>query len=281
MSYLKNGSRKYLVGTLDELGAATYNQGHIQGLYTTKRTIDTYQAGYIGLGELSLKQASGYLYTTSGDTWSEDSDEDTFVLGDVVFEDGETAESIVVAYGSSKNDAIQANCLYSYTYEKVKGEPVYTLTLIDEMSQYEDIDNGFYNRVDLFKGKNTGMSDKYDIVTVNGKTILARAAGAPDETVTVNSDTVVVLKKMTWNPDTTYVSHDDALKLEDEEIAFVTFADLIAEEDDEYVNFIAGGEDDTYKYYSDYIVVGSYKGAEGKADMLYVIVHAVADDANN
>lgn len=281
MSYLKNGSRKYLVGTLDELGAATYNQGHIQGLYTTKRTIDTYQAGYIGLGELSLKQASGYLYTTSGDTWSEDSDEDTFVLGDVVFEDGETAESIVVAYGSSKNDAIQANCLYSYTYEKVKGEPVYTLTLIDEMSQYEDINNGFYNRVDLFKGKNTGMSDKYDIVTVNGKTILARAAGAPDETVTVNSDTVVVLKKMTWNPDTTYVSHDDALKLEDEEIAFVTFADLIAEEDDEYVNFIAGGEDDTYKYYSDYIVVGSYKDAEGKADMLYVIVHAVADDANN
>lgn len=281
MSYLKNGSRKYLVGTLDELGAATYNHGHIQGLYTTKRTIDTYQAGYIGLGELSLKQASGYLYTTTGNTWSEDSDEDTFVLGDVVFEDGETAESIVVAYGSSKNDAIQANCLYSYTYEKVKGEPVYTLTLIDEMSQHEDIGNGLYNRVDLFKGKNTGMSDKYDIVTVNGKTILARAAGAPDETVTVNSDTVVVLKKMTWNPDTTYVSHDDALKLEDEEIAFVTFADLIAEEDDEYVNFIAGGEDDTYKYYSDYIVVGSYKDAEGKADMLYVIVHAVADDANN
>lgn len=286
MSYLKNGSRKYLVGTLDELGAATYNQGHIQGLYTTKRTIDTYQAGYIGLGELSLKQASGYLYTTSGDTWSEDSDEDTFVLGDVVFEDGETAESIVVAYDNTlKSDDIQANCLYSYTYEKVKGEPVYTLTLIDEMSQKDNIDSkgyGLYNRVDLFPGKKTsGMTDKYDIVTVTGKTILARADGAVDETVTVNSDTVVVLKKMTWNPDTTYVSHDDALKLEDEEIAFVTFADLIAEEDDEYVNFIAGGEDDTYKYYSDYIVVGSYKGAEGKADMLYVIVHAVADDANN
>lgn len=282
MSYLKNGSRKYLVGTLSELGAATYNQGHIQGLYTTKRTIDTYQAGYIGLGELSLKQASGYLYTTSGETWSEDSDEETFVLGDVVFEDGETADSIVVAYDNTlKSDDIQANCLYSYTYEKVKGEPVYTLTLINEMTQYEETANGLYNRVDLFAGKNTGMSDKYDIVTVTGKTILARAAGAPDETVTVNSDTVVVLKKLTWNPKTTYGSHDDALELEDEKIAFVSFADLIAEEGREYVNFIAGGADDTYKYYSDYIFVGAGANSEYKANMLYVIVHAVADDANN
>jgi len=281
MSYLKNGSRKYLVGTLSDLGAATYNKGHIQGLYTTKRTIDTYQAGYIGLGELTLKEASGYLYTTSGDTWSEDSDEKTFVLGDVVFEDGETAESIVVAYDKAKDDDIQANRLYSYTYEKVKGEPVYTLTLIDEMSQKEDPDNGFFNRVDLFAGKKTSsMTDKYDIVTVTGKTILARADGATDETVTVNSDTVVVLKKMTWNPKETYEDHDDAVELADEEIAFVSFADLIAEEDNEYVNFIAGGADDTYKYYSDYIVMGSGEN-DKKADMLYVIVHAVADDMNH
>ena len=284
MSYLKNGSRKYLVGTLSDLGAATCNKSHIQGLYTTKRTIDTYQAGYIGLDELTLKEASGYLYTTSGDTWSEDSDEETFVLGDVVFENGETADSIVVAYDKTKNDAIQANCLYSYTYEKVKGEPVYTLTLIDEMSQDEDTKNGFFNRVNLFKGlkevEDPSWGAKYDIVTVTGKTILARAAGYEDETVTVNSDTVVVLKKMTWDPKDTYdEQNDDAVELQDEEIAFVTFADLIAEEDDEYVNFIAGGADDTYHYYSDYIVMGS--GAnDKKADMLYVIVHAVADDMN-
>ena len=281
VSYKKSetGSMKFAVVTMDELGEGTQENAFIQGLYTTKRTIDTYQAGHIYLGVLNMKQATGYLYTTSGDTWSEDSDQDTFVLGDVVFSDGTTAESIVVEYGADKSDEILANSLYSYTYDKVQGDKVYTLTLVNEMSQAENPANKFFNRVDLFPGENTGMSDKYEIVTVTGKTVIAKFAGVPDEEVTVNGDTVVVLKQLTWEPKTTYGdnSHDDALILNEEKIGFVSFSDLIAEEGNEYVNYIAGGEDDTYTYYSDYIYVGDVDGV----DMLYVIVHAVSKDANH
>ena len=281
VSYKKteNGSMKFAVVTMDELGEGTQDNAFIQGLYTTKRTIDTYQAGHIYLGVLNMKQATGYLYTTSGTTWSEDADQETFVLGDVVFSDGTTAESIVVEYGANKSDEIKANSLYSYTYDKVQGDKVYTLTLVNEMSQVEDIANKFFNRVDLFPGKNAGMSDKYEIVTVSGKTVIAKYTGVADEEVTVNGDTVVVLKQLTWEPKTTYGgnSHDDALILNEEKIGFVSFSDLIAEEGNEYVNYIAGGEDDTYTYYSDYIYVGNVDGV----DMLYVIVHAVSKDANH
>ena len=276
-----NGPMKFAVATMDKLNEGTNDNAYIQGLYTTKRTIDTYQAGHIYLGVLTLKQASGYLYTTSGDAWSEDADQKTFVLGDVVFSDGTTAESIVVNYGDgqSKIDNIKANCLYSYTYDKVQGENIYNLTLVNEMSQAEDIANKFFNRVDLFPGENTNMSDKYEIVTVTGKTVIAKYDGVADEEVTVNGDTVVVLKQLTWEPKTTYGenSHDDALILNEEKIGFVSFSDLIAEEGNEYVNYIAGGEDDTYTYYSDYIYVGDVDGV----DMLYVIVHAVSKDANH
>ena len=279
VSYKKSetGSMKFAVVTMDELGEGTQENAFIQGLYTTKRTIDTYQAGHIYLGVLNMKQATGYLYTTTGDTWSEDSDQDTFVLGDVVFSDGTTAESIVVEYGANKSDEILANSLYSYTYDKVQGDKVYTLTLVNEMTQDEDVANKFFNRVDLFPGENTGMNDKYEIVTVTGKTVIAKFAGISDEEITVNGDTVVVLKQLTWEPKTTYGEHDDALILDEEKIEFVSFSDLIAEEGDEYVNYIAGGEDDTYNYYSDYIYVGDVDGV----DMLYVIVHAVSKDANN
>ena len=262
-----SGSMKYAVLCLDDLGEGIQENAYLQGLYKTKRTIDTYLAGHIYLGVLDLYEATGYLYSTSGDVWSEDDDAEEFTLYDVVFDNGDTAESIVIT-----NSAVKANCLYSYSYEKVNGEKIYTLTLIDEKTE----DNSKGNRVDFYTG---GV--KYEIVNAidTGK-VFAEAAGYTDETLTIDDNTIVVLKKVVWENQENLEftgKHDDAYDCEYDEIAFVTFEDLIAEEDDEFVNFIAGGSDETYDYESDYY----YVGAKGDVEMLYVIVHAVAQDAND
>ena len=261
------GSMKYAVLCLDDLGEGVQNNAYLQGLYKTKRTIDTYLAGHIYLGVLDLYEATGYLYSTSGDVWSEDDDAEEFTLYDVVFDNGDEAESIVIT-----NSAVKANCLYAYSYEKVNGEKVYTLTLIDETT--EDGSNG--NRVDFYTG-----SVKYEIVNAidTGK-VFAEADGYAPETLTIDSDAVVVLKKVVWENQENLEftgKHDNAYDCEHEEIAFVTYEELIAEESDEFVNYIAGGSDDTYDYESDYY----YVGAKGDVKMLYVIVHAVAQDAND
>ena len=262
------GSMKYAVLCLDDLGEGKQDSAFMQGLYKTKRTVDTYLAGHIYLGVLDLYESTGYLYTTSGDVWSEDDDAEEFTLYDVVFANGETAESIVIT-----NSAVEANCLYSYTYEKVKGEKIYTLTLIDETKE----DGAPGNRVNFY-----GDYVKYEIVNAleNGK-IFAEAEGFADENLSMASDAVIALKKVVWENQENLEftgKHDDAYDFESDEIAFVTFADLIAEEDGEFVNFIAGGSDDTYDYESDYYWV---KNDGGKVKMLYVIVHAVAQDAND
>ena len=262
------GSMKYAVMCMDDLGEGKQDSAFMQGLYKTKRTIDTYLAGHIYLGVLDLYESTGYLYTTSGDVWSEDDDAEEFTLYDVVFSDGETADSIVIT-----NSAVEANCLYSYTYEKVKGEKIYTLTLIDETVE----DGSAGNRVNFYTD-----TVKYEIVNAleNGK-IFAEAEGYADENLSIASDAVVALKKVVWENQENLEftgKHDDAYDFESDEIAFVSFADLIAEEDGEFVNFIAGGSDDTYDYESDYYWV---KNDSGKVKMLYVIVHAVAQDAND
>ena len=267
------GSMKYAVLCLDDLGEGKQDSAFMQGLYKTKRTVDTYLAGHIYLGVLDLYESTGYLYTTSGDVWSEDDEAEEFILSDVVFSDGTTAETIVIT-----NSSVEANCLYSYSYEKVKGEKIYTLTLIDETSTDDGAVTNGYSRCDFY----SNTVDKYDIINAleSGK-VFAKAEGHADENLTMADGAVVVLKKVVWenqeNLETTD-KHDDALDLEYDEIAFVSFADLVAEEDGEFVNYIAGGADDTYDYTSDYYIV---KNDSGKVKMLYVIVHAVAQDAND
>ena len=270
----QSGAMKYKVASMDDLGEGVQNNAFMQGLYKTKRTIDTYLAGHIYLGVLDLYDATGYLYSTSGDVWSEDDDAEEFTLYDVVFDDGKEVESIVI---DDTDINIKANCLYAYTYEKVNGEKIYSLTLIDEESTADGAVTNGYSRCDFY----SSTVDKYDIANAisTGK-VYGEADGYPDEILTINSDTIVVLKKVVWeNQDNQEFTgkHDDAYDLESDSIAFITFEDLIAEENDEFVNYIAGGSDDTYDYESDYYFVG----AKDDVDMLYVIVHAVAQDAND
>ena len=129
---------KFAVVTLDDLGEGTAN-AFMQGLYETKRSYNNYLAGHIYLGVLNLKADAGYLYTTSGNAY--DVGDDEWYLTDVVFSEGASEKDIQVAKvdngdgmkALSKSNPVYANCLYSYTYDKVQGEDkVYELTLIDE-----------------------------------------------------------------------------------------------------------------------------------------------------
>ena len=267
------GSLKFAVMALDDMGEGKDNAALVQGLYTQGRVAKTYQAGYFYLPSLALNKANGYLYSTTGDVWYEGSK--AAYLQKVVFSDGTEADEIRVAVDS----VVDANCLYSYTYDKVNGEKVYTLTKISE-AHGNDADG---NRCDFtykMNGTVTDGADKWEIVDLRNKggddMIFAELPSNPSnkESFYVNSKTVIALKTVTLDRDETQWNGtgDVPFFAPDEEIQFVTYADLLA--NDAVIN----GESSTdYLFYSDYVV----KKSSDKADMLYIISYKVEKRANH
>ncbi len=268
------GSTKFAVMALDDMGEGKDNAALVQGLYTEGRVAKTYQAGYFYLPNLVLNQANGYLYSTTGDVWYEGSK--AAYLQKVVFSDGTEADEIRVAVDS----VVDANCLYSYTYDKVNGEKVYTLTKISE-AHGNDADG---NRCDFtynMNGTVTDGVDKWEIVDLRNKggddMIFAELPSNPSnkESFYVNSKTVIALKTVTLDRDETQLNPttgDVPFFAPDEEIQFVTYADLLA--NDAVIN----GESSTdYLFYSDYVV----KKSGDKANMLYIISYKVEKRANH
>lgn len=267
------GSLKFAVMALDDMGEGKDTGALVQGLYTTGRVAKTYQAGYFYLPNLVLNQANGYLYSTTGDVWYEGSK--AAYLQKVVFSDGTEADEIRVAVDS----VVDANCLYSYTYDKVNGEKVYTLTKISE-AHGNDADG---NRCDFtynMNGTVTDGVDKWEIVDLRNKggddMIFAELPTNPSnkESFYVNSKTVIALKTVTLDRDETQWNGtgDVPFFAPDEEIQFVTYADLLA--NDAVIN----GESSTdYLFYSDYVV----KKSGDKANMLYIISYKVEKRANH
>lgn len=268
------GSLKFAVMSLDDMGEGTDTAALVQGLYTKGRVAKTYQAGYFYLPKLVLNQANGYLYSTTGDVWYEGSK--AAYLEKVFFSDGTEAEEIRVAVDTE----VDANCLYSYTYDKVNGEKVYTLTKISE-EHGKDADG---NRCDFtynMNGTVTDGVDKWEIVDVRVKggddMIFAELPSNPSnkESFYVNSKTVIALKTVTLDRDETQLNPttgDVPFFAPDEEIQFVTYADLLA--NDAVIN---GKSSTDYLFYSDYVV----KKSSDKADMLYIISYKVEKRANH
>ena len=273
------------VMTIDDMGEGKDNAAFIQGLYKTKRTFDTYLAGYFYLPSLELNQATGYLYTTTGNAY--DVDDDEWYLEDVVFADGAADEPIQVSKVNgtqiSENNEVEANRLYAYTYKKVQGEKVYNLTLIDETSE----DGSAGNRCDVqYTDTSFNAGDrKYEITNVyvadNGDEIVVADHSTGREKLTMASSYDIVLKKVVLDRDQTQAdkNNDDLYFSVDTEISFVDFETLVNNEDDSDLawNIYDGEDDDTYNYYSDYYYVGS----QGNVKMLYVITYAVEKEAQN
>ena len=264
---------KFAVVTLDDLGEGTAN-AFMQGLYETKRSYNNYLAGHIYLGVLNLKADAGYLYTTSGNAY--DVGDDEWYLTDVVFSEGASEKDIQVAKvdngdgmkALSKSNPVYANCLYSYTYDKVQGEDkVYELTLIDETKSADKNEFDFTYDLD---GTVTDAATKNEIVnayTAAGDNILAVKKGDVTTKLTLSSSCEIVLKKVVLDRDQTQNKDTDELSFSvDSEISFTDFETLMA--DDTLYN---GESDDTYTYYSDFAYAGNSNGVT----MLYVVTYAV------
>lgn len=282
VSYMSGKTEKFAVMTLDDMGEGVDKNAYIQGLFETKRSYNNYLAGYIFVN-LSLNESNGYLYTTSGVAY--DIDDDEWYLTDVVFSDGPAEKDIQVSEvnGVALNEAnpVKANCLYSYTYEKVNGEKVYKLKLINEKTE----DGSAGNRCDFTYGTTT-VSDpdtKYEITNAyvaNGDEILvADHSAAGREKLILASDCKVVLKKVVLDRDQNQTGGKDNLHFSvTEEISFVDFDVLVKNEDaDSNLLFsIYNGEtDNNYDYFSDYY----YVGGKNSVKMLYVITYSVEDAA--
>ena len=278
---------KFAVVTLDDLGEGTAN-AFMQGLYETKRSYNNYLAGHIYLGVLSLKADAGYLYTTSGNAY--DVDDDEWYLTDVVFADGASEKDIQVAKvdngngmkALSENNPVYANCLYSYTYDKVQGEDkVYELTLIDET---KSADNNEFDFTYALDGTVTDASTKNEIVnayTAAGDNILAVKKGDVTTKLTLSSSCEIVLKKVVLDRDETQTEKPNEKNVFSitEEISFVDFAVLKDNEDadsDVDFNIYNGESDSTYNYYSDFYYVLNNSGS---VKTLYVITYAVEKQA--
>ena len=270
---------KFAVVTLDDLGEGTAN-AFMQGLYETKRSYNNYLAGHIYLGVLNLKADAGYLYTTSGNAY--DVDDDEWYLTDVVFADGASEKDIQVAKVNgaaiSENNAVKPNCLYAYTYEKVKGEKVYSLTLINEKIDDQTAGNrcDFTYSEDTANDPDTKFEIKNAYVADNGdKIVVADHSVAGREKLILASNCEIVLKKVVLDRDENQTGGQDELHFSvTDEISFVDFDVLAKDEDaDSNLDFsIFNGEhDSTYNYYSDYY----YVGAKDSVKMLYVITYAV------
>ena len=283
VSYLNQyNTRKFAVMTMDDLGEGTQNGAFIQGLYTAKRGVKTYQAGYIDIGKLNLNKATGYLYTSTGNVSS--ASYGTYTLEDVYFSDSTEAQTIEVS-GDLKH-GVEANRLYGYTYEKVNGEKVYNLYLVDEFSFADHLDKdevikytSRFNTTYTFDAKDTdkvtgvavqdGKYEMIDLRVVSNKNTVTGRYNGSDEVLTLASDCQIVLKKVVLNRDETQTKPTDDKKDElafsiEEEISFVDFDQLR-----EAAPF--NGSDDTYTYYSDYGFAGSADGVT----MLYVVTYAV------
>jgi len=282
VSYTKPGKTTmyFDVLTLDDLGEGAADGSFIQGLYKTKRTVDTYLAGHIYIDGLVLDQAGGYVYFTDDlevyTTEYASGAYDYEVYG-FVFADGYTPETEYILVDTS-SDNLYANCLYSYTYEKTKSnERIFTLTLIDELGG-TSISATELAAFDLEGAWAEGYSEIVD----NSATKLIVKDGAGDLVdIKVTDDTVVALKKVYFGTDIAGVTdHDDPAVIDEETIEFTTFEALVAETDGEYDNFIAGGETSDYIYISDYYAVGSEAWATAD-DVLYVVVYAFMVDAND
>lgn len=281
VSYINSkGVEKFAVMSLNDMGEGVDAQAFMQGLYETKRSYNNYLAGYIYLPNLVLNQDVGYLYSTSGDAY--DIDDDEWYLTDVVFSEGAAEKDIQVAkvngVAISENNAVKPNCLYAYTYEKVKGEKVYSLTLINEKTD----DQTAGNRCDFTYNKTTtdDPDTKYEIknayVADNGdKIVVADHSVAGREKLILASNCEIVLKKVVLDRDENQTGGQDELHFSvTDEISFVDFDVLAKNEDaDSNLDFsIFNGESDsTYNYYSDYY----YVGAKDSVKMLYVITYAV------
>ena len=278
---------KFAVVTLDDLGEGTAS-AFMQGLYETKRSYNNYLAGHIYLGVLNLKADAGYLYTTSGNAY--DVDDDEWYLTDVVFADGASEKDIQVAKvdngngmkALSENNPVYANCLYSYTYDKVQGEDkVYELTLIDET---KSADNNEFDFTYALDGTVTDASTKNEIVnayTAAGDNILAVKKGDVTTKLTLSSSCEIVLKKVVLDRDETQTEKPNEKNVFSitEEISFVDFAVLKDNEDadsDVDFNIYNGESDSTYNYYSDFYYVLNNSGS---VKTLYVITYAVEKQA--
>ena len=241
-----NGVEKYAVMTLDDLNEGISANTFIQGLYIVKRTYRTYQAGYIYLGELLSNQSAGYLYTTSGDyyTTSDEyywtgTDEDIVYLADVIFSDGTMAETDL-AINLAKSDEIQANFLYSYTYDKVQGEKVYRLRRVlsssGTSSHYLNHDREI---LDYWKG--TVYTDK------NGQ---GKSFALQDEVVAVSTFRFSAAQE-----------RPEGYQISTQGIAFYSSSSI----DFEMIGNEVG--DSEYTQYSDYVYTAG--------DLFYVIVYRV------
>lgn len=278
---------KFAVVTLDDLGEGTAN-AFMQGLYETKRSYNNYLAGHIYLGVLNLKADAGYLYTTSGNAY--DVGDDEWYLMNVVFADGASEKDIRVAKvdngdgmkAPSKSNPVYANCLYSYTYDKVQGEDkVYELTLIDET---KSADNNEFDFTYALDGTVTDAATKNEIVnayTAAGDNILAVKKGDVSTKLTLSSSCEIVLKKVVLERDETQTEKPNEKNVFSitEEISFVDFAVLKDNEDadsDVDFNIYNGESDSTYNYYSDFYYVLNNSGS---VKTLYVITYAVEKQA--
>mgnify|MGYP002523255243 CR=1 FL=1 len=115
-----SGTTRFAVMSLDDMEGGTDDAALMQGFYKQNGTVRTYQAGYFYLPNLVLKQHTGYLFSATGGVCNKGSGA---YLQDVFFSDGTKADEICIA-----DSEVYANCLYSYTYDKVNGEKRYTLT---------------------------------------------------------------------------------------------------------------------------------------------------------
>ena len=284
VSYMKSGTMRFDVLSLDDLGEGVAENSFIQGLYKTKRETDTYLAGHIYINGLNLNQKGGYVYFTSDmdqDITSYDDGEYAYEVTGFVFADGYTPEEdyILVEQNAASAD-LKANCLYSYTYELTKDKQrVFTLELIDET-----VDAPWISK----DGKTLAAFDHdgsyvegYSEIKDNGSSKLIVKDGSGDLVdIKVYDDTVVALKTVYLNTTVSTGRHDDPDAIEEVNFGFITFDELVAETDGEYDNFIAGGTTTDYVYISDYYAKGSTEFAKAD-DVLYVVVYAFMNDAND
>ncbi len=290
VAYKRNGtgSIKFAVMTLDEMGENDDLAVYTQALYKSKSTYDNYLAGYFWIPNLSYGTDYGYLYSTTGGAY--DIDDDYWYVDDVFFSstEGDEGETIQIAKiggaAVSSDNEVEANRLYKYEYEKVNGEKVYYLTLIDET------DNGPAdgNRIDTSYNTNsfTDSEDRYEIAQVynrNGDNVVVGVCEPhANEKLVLSSSCDIVLKKVVLDRDESQSDSTDELYFDiDTEIAFIDFSVLESEDEDPNgtldFNVIDGESDSTYNYYSDYYYT---LNSSGKVNMLYVITYAVEIEAN-